>query len=81
MAILLRNLLMKYDGLGHFVIQFCLEILDFFLNDHDPKIKLKYFDFHTNSTLRKLNIEDNIDIALLILGIIENFIKHFPSQR
>lgn len=81
LTILLKNLLMKYDGLGNFVIHFCLEILEFFINDQDPKMRFKYIDINSNIPVFKMKIEDNIDIALLILGVIENYLKHFPNQR
>lgn len=70
---------MKYDGLGNFVIQFCLEMLEECLIGQ-AIIKYKYIDYTNFPVLAKLKIEDKLDISLLILAIIEDYLKHFPNQ-
>jgi hypothetical protein len=71
---------MKYDGLGHFVINFCLEMLEICLNEKGTN-KLKHVDLVNYPVLAKLKLEDKLDISLLVLSIIKDYLKHFPNQK
>ena len=78
---MLRNLIMKYDGLGNYIINFCIEMLEICISNQSSKFLSKYVDFTNNKPLENLKIEDRLDISLLILALLENYLKHFPNQR
>ena len=80
LCILLRSLVMKYDGLGNFIINFCLEMLDFSVNSQGENLQLKFVDFNNNPSVSKMKIEDKIDVSLLILSILEEYLKNFHNQ-